>query len=296
MQDQINAPIMNNLQNVFTFAFIETATYHFVFPKPDQYMLVNMPGKLCRCLSCNEITEVRFNHDGAVHIRKDRLEGQRQIYQELGLKFPAVEQGEPLIYQQTGYCEKCSASRLQRSEQAGQVIYPLCRSLYELDRQFGVRAGGLIDHVVRNWLKTRIRKHSVGDELCGCGELLSRVILKDEAVIRHVQEYQLEVNRLAGQARDCLSGISASRFTAFVGRPLNIYESMADDIYNEYTVVFPDGNTPAREFYVETVIIKDRVHMFLEQNRIDSPEGLLRELGFDDQWITALAQPMATIE
>lgn len=297
-QKQPEIALLNQLPQLFMFAFIETAVYHFVFPKKDQYIAAHISKKACRCLLCNEIVEVAFQNDGVVHIQKSRLAEQKKIYAALGLAFPAIAQGEPLVYQQTGYCEKCFAANLPQAEQPAQLVYNLCRRIYELDRQFAATAARLMAAAVHSWLEKTPDERFSGYNMSGSSavrELLSGLVVSDEAVNRHLREYRLLFTELAGQVKAHLACIAANKFTAIVGKPLAIYESMAEDIYNEYTVVFPAANSPAGEFYAAAVLIKERVMMFLDQSRINAPEDLLRELGCVDQWIERLARPMAII-
>lgn len=299
IQNQPTIPMLNQLEQVFTFAFIETAVYHFVFPKQAQYVAARISKKICRCLCCNEIIEVAFRNESVVHIEKSRLAEQKKRYAALGLPFPAVAQGEPLVYQQTGYCEKCFAANLQQPEQPAQLVYHLCRQIYELDRQFAAAAGRLMDAAVSSWLEKTPDQQFFSYDLSGyiaVRELLSGVVANDEAVNRHIREYQRRLTELAGQVKAHLTCMAANKFTAIVGKPLDIYETMAVDIYNEYTVAFPEPDMPAGEFFTEASLVKDRIIMFLEQGRIKAPDDLLRELGFADQWIEWLARRMATIE
>ncbi|GBG57235.1 hypothetical protein SPFL3102_00165 [Sporomusaceae bacterium FL31] len=300
IQVQQGVSIMDNLQNVFNYVFVQTSMYHFIVPKADKYVAVNIYKKICRCMECEATFEVDFNYNGAVHIEKSRLQAQQGLYDRLGLTFPKIEDGEPFIYNQVGYCDSCFSERLQNQMDSKQAAYNLCRQINQLDKQFVLNAVAVMDQVVLKWLESiksleQLTEYDLTSYL-SIREILSTVIASDEAVANYIGSYKMQFAELTQRLTGYLDEFNDNKFTAIVGKPLNIYESLADDIYNEYTVLFPVESTLDLEFYSESQIQKDRIIMFLEQIRIDHGGRLIQEVGFADKWIEWLVNHVAKLE
>lgn len=300
IQVQQGVSIMDNLQNVFNYVFVQTSMYHFIVPKADKYVAVNIYKKICRCMECEAIFEVDFNYNGAVHIEQSRLHAQQGLYDRLGLNFPKIEDGEPLIYNQVGYCDTCFSERLKNQKNSKQTAYNLCRQINYLDTHFVQNAVEIMDQVILKWLENiksleQLTEYNLTSYL-SIREILSKVIASDEAVASYIGSYKMQFSELTQRLTSCLDEFNDNKFTAIVGKPLNIYESLADDIYNEYTVLFPVESTLDLEFYSESQIQKDRIIMFLEQMRIDNGESLVQEVGFADKWIEWLVNHVAKLE
>jgi hypothetical protein len=71
---------------------------------------------------------------------------------------------------------------------------------------------------------------------------------------------------------------------------------MSDELYHEYTVVFPEENTIPQDFFINRVIEKIRIELFLKQSRVSSVEQLMLEAGFENAWIDLLIDHIATFE
>ncbi|QJW48487.1 hypothetical protein HA075_24150 [bacterium BFN5] len=300
IQVQQGISIMDNLQKVFDYVFVQTSMYHFIVPKADKYVAVSIYKKICRCTECEATFEVGFNYIGPVHIEKTRLDAQRDLYDKLGLAFPKIEDGEPLIYNQVGYCDTCFGERLKNQNDSKQVVYNLCRQINYLDKQLILHAVDVMDQVVLRWLESiksleRLTEYNLTSYL-SIRDVLSTVIAGDEAIASYISSYKMQFTEL----KQCLTGyinkFNDDKFTAVVGKPLNVYESLADNIYNEYTTLFPVESTLDLEFYSESQIQKDRIIMFLDQMRIDNGGSLIQEVGFSDKWIEWLVNHVATLE
>jgi hypothetical protein len=300
IQAQKGVSIMDNLQNVFDYVFVQTSMYHFIVPKADKYVAVSIYKKICRCMECEATFEVDFNYNGPVHIEKSRLDAQRALYDKLGLAFPRIEDGEPLVYNQVGYCDTCFSERLKNQKDNKQAVYNLCRQINCLDKQLVLHAVEVMDQVVLKWLESiksleQLTEYNLTSYL-SIREVLSAVIVGDETVAGYIGSYKMRFTEL----KQCLTGylneFNDNKFTAIVGKPLNVYESLADDIYNEYTILFPIESTLDLEFYSESQIQKDRIIMFLDQIRIDNGESLIQEAGFADKWIEWLVNHVASLD
>lgn len=300
IQVQKGVSIMDNLQNVFDYVFVQTSMYHFIVPKADKYVAVNIYKKICRCMECEAAFEVDFNYNGPVHIERSRLDAQRGLYDRMGLSFPKIEDGEPLIYNQVGYCDTCFSERLKNQKDSKQTAYNLCRQINHLDKQFILNAVEVMDQVVLKWLDSiksseQLSEYNLTSYL-SIREALSTVIAGDEAVASYIGSYKTKFAELTQRLTGLLEEFNDNKFTAIVGKPLNVYESLADDIYNEYTILFPVESTSNFEFYSESQIQKDRIIMFLDQIRIDNGESLIQEAGFADKWIEWLVNRVASLD
>lgn len=294
-----NVSIMENLQNIFNYAFVQTSMYYFVFPKTDKYVAVSIPEKLYCCSECGKSFDVKFKNNGVVHIEKNRLEVQRRIYEEQRAAFPDIKAGEPLVYMQPGFCEECYTTQLLEETEPKQAAYNLAKEIYLLDCKFVTEAVELMDAAVLRWLEDKktleqLQTYTRANYMA-MRNIISAMLADDEFIQRHIQRYQTRFAEQAQCLKACLEQIQDDKFNAVVGKPLNIYESMDDDIYNEYVVVFPADDTPSIEFYTESPIFKERIFMFLEQDRIDSGKVLIQEVGFNDKWIKQIVQHIAQI-
>jgi len=298
-QVQHELSITDNLQKVFEYAFIEPTSYHFVFPKADKFVPIKITKKEYRCLHCGEMMEVFFKERDFVYIEKVRLDRQQWLYDKLELQFPNVELGEPLVYLQEGYCKKCFSAHLQNTENVSQFISNICSDLNKADVQVVDRSKGLMDATVRQWLAgiasiDQLSGYDLSNYI-SIRSVISQVIGSTEALTKCVNDYRQETDKLIKTAVLHLAKITEEKFEAYVGYPINAFDSMSDTLYNEYTVLFPEDDTLSEKFYVKLPVRKERVLAFLEQKRIDDVSVLMNETGFSDEWIEWLVEHVEKI-
>ena len=101
----MQSSITTDLQNLFSYAFIERVPYHFIVPKKNNYLELAISERHNFCLSCNNNFITTFKNDTNVFITKDKLAKQESIYQTLGLEWNKPNKGENYIYRQNGFCQ-----------------------------------------------------------------------------------------------------------------------------------------------------------------------------------------------
>jgi hypothetical protein len=289
MDNQVT--ITDALLNVFNYAFVETAPYSFFIPTRDKYVAVNLPKKIYNCLECGRSLEVKYNQTGVVYFSKERFAKQREMYEKRGLAFPdknALKAEEPFIYQEEGYCDCCGPKTLNVEERK-QKICNLSLQVHQLDERVLDEARVIMGSRVKTWLKTiqeseQLRKYNLSS-YAAVQNLLCAVILEDQEELKKCLEvYKSTSKQKITDIEHILESVK-EKWTAYVVRPTSIYESMSDELYHEYTVVFPVKETVNQDFYVNKTIESKRVRMFLEQKRIHATEELISEAGFLDIWV-----------
>lgn len=283
--------ITDGLLNVFNYAFVETAPYSFFIPKRDKYIAVNLPKKMYNCLACGKAVEVRYNQAGVVYFSKERFEKQRAMYEKRGLEFPskqAIRDEEPFIYQEEGYCDACGHKVLD-IEEIGQKIYNQCLILHRIDEDIINKAREVMSDAVKKWLETITEAAKLASfdlsSYTAMQDLLCAVILEDTGALQKcLDEYKAGARKQIEELNTLMNG-AAEKWESYAVRPTSVYESMSDELYHEYTVVFPIKETVNQDFYVRKVMEKNRVQMFLDQKRIETVEDLIMEAGFLDIWV-----------
>ena len=295
MQEEKQTNITDHLLDVFNYSFVETMPYGFFWTKDARYMPVNLVDKRYHCPKCQQEFTVKYHHTGVTYFSKTRMAAQRQIYAELGLDFPAedaIAAEQPFHYEAIGYCQACADQEVRQSPEFGQRIYNLCEKLHQADELLAAKARRLMDQAVERWLTGITKSEQLLQYDLSSHEalrdLICAIILEDgepfEAVLK---EYSGEAMALAEEIR-ALNAKAPETWTAYTARSTALYESMADDLYHEYTVVFPEPGQQARSFYVQHIIERDRVEMFLQQPRITTLEELFMDAGFHEEWIDAV--------
>lgn len=289
MNNQVT--ITDALLNVFNYTFVETAPYSFFIPTRDKYVAVNLPKKIYNCLACGKSLEVKYNQAGVVYFSKERFAKQKEMYEKRGLAFPdknALKAEEPFVYQEEGYCDCCGPKALD-VEEVNQKISNLCLQLHTFDEKVLDEARTIMGNRVKTWLKTiqesdQIRKYDLSS-YTAVQNLLCAVILEDQEELQKCLEaYNDKAKQQINEIEHMLAS-AEEKWEAYMVRPTSIYESMSDELYHEYTVVFPVKETVNQDFYVKKTIENKRVRMFLEQKRIHTVEELISEAGFLDMWV-----------
>lgn len=289
MNNQVT--ITDALLNVFNYTFVETAPYSFFIPTRDKYVAVNLLKKIYNCLACGKSLEVKYNQAGVVYFSKERFAKQKEMYEKRGLAFPdknALKAEEPFIYQEEGYCD-CCGSKVLDVEEVNQKIANLCLKLHTLDERVLDEARTIMGNRVKTWLKTiqesdQIIKYDLSS-YTAVQNLLCAVILEEqEGLQKCLEAYKSKAKQQISEIELMLAS-AEEKWEAYMVRPTSIYESMSDELYHEYTVVFPVKETVNQDFYVKKTIENKRVRMFLEQKRIHTVEELISEAGFLEMWV-----------
>lgn len=283
--------IADNLQNVFSYAFIETVPYSFFIPTRDKYVAVNLPHKRYHCQNCGKEIEVKYNQNGVVYFSRERFAKQREYYEKHGLEFPdkkAIKAEQPFTYHEEGYCSECANSQLQNVA-ITQDIYNLCQKIHQLDQEILPTTSLLMGECVKKWISTLKSADQLSNfDLSSHNairDLICAVILDDLSEIEQcLQDYQTATRTLIAKATVLLQELP-DKWEGYAARPITIYESMSDELYHEYTVVFPIKETQYQEFYVNKAMEKQRVQMFLEQTRYQNVETIISEAGFKEEWL-----------
>ena len=300
MDNQVT--ITDDLLNVFNYAFVETAPYGFFIPKRDKYVAVNLPKKIYNCLECGKALEVKYNQAGVVYFSKERFAKQKEMYEKRGLVFPdknALKAEEPFIYQEEGYCDCCGPKKLD-VEEVKQRICNLSIQLHTLDEKVLDEARTIMGSRVKTWLKTiqeseQVRKYDLSS-YTAVQNLLCAVILEDQEELKKCLEVYTDKAKQQIHEIEHMLESAEEKWEAYMVRPTSIYESMSDELYHEYTVVFPVKETVNQDFYVKKIIENKRVKMFLEQKRIHTTEELMSEAGFLDIWVDWFIDHVTALE
>jgi hypothetical protein len=284
------AGITDNLLNVYNYAFVETAPYGFFVPKSDKYVAVNVKRKIYHCLECQKKITVNYKERGVVYFTGERFKKQRALYEKRGLKFLSDEEiaaEKELVYHDEGYCKECAKIVLSKKSKA-QTAYNLCRELHLLDEKLVAEARDLMGKSVKRWLGALDDSEKlVGFNLStedDIRDLICQVILDDTAAVAAcLDAYKKESRRLINEINGKVSRLDME-WDVFAARPTGIYESMSDELYHEYTVLFPADGTISQDFFVKKTVKRERAEMFLSQRRIDTIEELFSEAGYLESW------------
>lgn len=294
--------ITDDLFNVFNYAFVETAPYSFFIPTREKYVAVNLPKKVYNCLACGNTLEVQYNQNGVVYFSKERFEEQRLMYEKRGLEFPdkkAIKAEEPFVYQAEGYCE-CCGQRILAIDDRKQMISNLCLEIHRRDEKILEDARKIMGNCVKDWLATIQESSQLSQydlsSYTSLQNLLCAVILENQSELKNCAEiYRTVMIDQITKVQNLLDSVG-EKWEAYAIRPTSIYESMSDELYHEYTVVFPVKETVNQYFYVNKSIEKKRVKMFLDQRRIQTVEELICEAGFLDIWVDWLIDHVTALK
>ena len=295
MQEPEQTHMTDHLLNVFNYSFVETMPYGFFLPKDARYMPVNLVDKRYHCPACGREFTVKYHHTGVTYFSKTRIASQRRVYGELGLDFPSEEDiaaEQPFHYEAVGYCSACAEKTIRQAEEPGQRIYNLCEQLHQADELLAAKGRHLMDQAVARWLQgiTKAEQLLAYDLSSheALRDLICAVILADTAPFAEIlAEYASTSAALIAQIQ-ALNADASQAWEAYTARSTALYESMADDLYHEYTVVFPEEGQTAQTFYIRHSVERSRVEMFLQQPRIKTMEELLLDVGFHEEWIDAV--------
>ena len=284
--------ITDNLLNVFNYSFVETAPYGFFIPRGDQYVPVNLVDKIYHCLGCGKDVQVKYHHTGVTYFSKDRFEKQKTVYFDLNLPFPSAEEvaaEKEFTCHVRGYCEECAEHKLENSLDDEQTAVNLCLQIHKADEDIVRNAKEIMGDSIKSWLEQITESAQLLSYDLSTYEalrdLLCAVIMEDTSVLEQALEnYRQNTEKLFAQTEDLMEDLPA-QWTAYAKRPTAAYESMSDEIYHEYTVVFPEKTTVPQDFFVYRSIEKNKIRMFLQQPRIETKEQLLMEAGFDAAWV-----------
>lgn len=219
------------LESVYAYAFYELVPYEFFRPKEGRDVEVNLAGKELHCKDCGRVEKVAYRNAGTVYYSHGKLKEEQAAYEVLGLDFPSEEElaaGAPFTNEALGYCEDCARKRARKEERPEQLFVLLAENLHRVD-------------------KLAFAAQRAGDTagLAACRESAEHFLEDAQKLLDFLPE----------------------KFSAYVGRPLSLPESMADKIYHEYTVAFPAEGTSTARFYLCREIEKSRAAMFLSEGR-----------------------------
>lgn len=284
--------ITDNLLNVFNYSFVETAPYGFFIPKEDKYVPVNLVDKVYHCLGCGKDVQVKYHHTGVTYFSKERFEKQKTVYFDLNLPFPSAEEvaaEKEFTCHVRGYCEDCADNKLENSLDDEQSAVNLCLQIHKADEELVRNAKKMMGSSIKSWLgKITESSQLLSYDLSSyeaLRDLLCAVILEDTSSLEAaLAGYKQELAGYFSQIEELMEDLP-SQWTAYAKRPTAAYESMSDEIYHEYTVVFPEKTTVPQDFFVYRSIEKNKIRMFLQQPRIETKEQLLMEAGFDAAWV-----------
>lgn len=285
--------ITKDLHSVFSYVFIETASYYFVVPKQPNYTAIYMEEKLYQCDGCGKTVSVKLKQNGQIYMNRKLLEMQKHEYRKDQLSFPQIENGEPLVYRRHGYCCDCAEKYLQETEELGQDIYNRCAQLLKLDASFPFKGQQKADEIIKKQISSlhcleELENLDVTDYL-SMHQWICNVLAKPmQAWIALLEKYKKQSVQQIQEIAILLDRLRTERFSAYVDCPTTVYETLDDGIYNEYTVIFPDEKTTPQNFYILKDVDLARVELFLRQQRITDFPTFLAEVPFDGRWVEFL--------
>ncbi len=310
---QINqTKITDNLLNVYNYSFVETIPYGFLMPRQGNYVPVNLVDKTYHCPCCNKEFNIKYHYTGITWFSRSRVAAQQDIYEKLGLEFPqllmnadeqtdeAIANEQPFHYHVIGYCPDCAKDNLLNSQEPEQKLYNQCRKLHGEDELARARSFETMTDSVNKWIEELQDKDALNglevDSINGIRDLICAIILEDTTGVEKV------LNEYISTYKEMISDISAQlkrlpeKFNVWTGRSTALYESMSDDIYHEYTVVFPEEGELSGEFFINRTVEKDKVELFLNQRRYETIEDILLDVGVQDAWVTSLVDKILTLQ
>lgn len=234
------------LQQAYNNAFIETPSYNFLAPSAAKMPAVLVDSKQQHCINCGCINEVQYVKTGSSYADHEQLALQKILHEKYNLDFPHSGEIQEFTFQQEGYCTNCFPMVEKSLSNPGQLLYKLCSRLVGADAM-----------------------------------VLSDVILlldADKEIHDYLAAYRETSEALIAEIKALLSEITSDSFEAYVGRPMNLFDSLSLKMFNEYTVLAPIQGTPEDFFFVKGSIKKTNVLNFLQLPRIYTVEQLLNEL------------------
>ena len=294
--------LTDNLLHVYNYCFTETVPYAFFKPNKYRDIPVRLTGKDYHCKACGEVLHVTYQPRPLTYYSKGKLAEQRRLYEEVGQPFPVmgeIEEGKRFTNVAVGYCPKCAETAVLQSEDPGQKVCNVARQLHREDELVVAKAREAMEKSLTDWLNAQqtedFQKYdfSTFDAL---RDLICAVMLDYPQGAEDVlADYKKRSHVLAFSCREALKRLPDT-WQAYVGYSVNIYESMHDKMYHEYTVAFPAMGTPGTEYFIRRTVEKSRIEMFLDQPRVQTVEDLMTEVGFHGEWIDLISQRVRELQ
>ena len=289
--------ITTDLQNLFSYAFIERVPYHFVVPKKNNYLELSITERQNYCVKCGSTFVTEFKNDTNVYITKDKLSKQESVYNNLGLEWHKPNKGEKYIYRQSGLCTSCFNQESDNMPKE-QEIYEMAKNIYDQDVALINDAKELMEEIIKKWIFgietiEDLKTLNLNNYL-DIRNFILTLCSNDFALSELLNNYKSNIELKIGLLQTQLKSLHTDKLNLFVNIDNSIYESMSDEIYNEYTVLMPQPNSTG-EFYYKLVISVERIKLFLEQNRVENVFDLINEVGFYDTWIEWLLEHISDL-
>lgn len=279
--------ITTDLQNLFSYAFIERVPYHFVVPKKSNYQELSIAERQNYCSKCGNTFITEFKNDTNVYITKDKLNKQANIYEKLGLEWQKPNKGDAYIYRQTGFCPSCFNQEYNNMPQE-QEIYTMVKNIYDQDIALINDAKELIEEIIKKWISSLETVEDVKNlkfnNYLDIRKFILTICSNDFSLAELLNNYKSSIEIKIALLQTQLKSVESDKLNLFVNIDNSIYESMSDELYNEYTVLMPQQNTTG-EFYYNLAISVERINLFLDQDRVENVFDLINEVGFYDTWI-----------
>lgn len=244
--EQSDKSLTSLLQQSYNNAFSETPSYNFVAPTAAKLPSVIIDRKQQHCLSCGSINEIEYINYGHSYADHEHLVLQQSLHDKFGLVFPPAGNTQEFVYQQEGYCLNCFPATEQSLTTTGQSIYKLCSQLVGADSR-----------VITD---------------------ITRLLDEDKDIHDYLDTYRKTSENLITEIKVLLDEIVADDFDAYVGRPMNMLDSLCSKMFNEYTILVPIQDTPEDYFFIKSSIKKQNVLTFLQLPRINTVEQVRTEL------------------
>ena len=293
----MQSSITTDLQNLFSYAFIERVPYHFIVPKKNNYLELAISERHNCCLSCNNNFITTFKNDTNVFITKDKLAKQESIYQTLGLTWNKPNKGESYIYRQNGFCEKCFSKEYSKLPPE-QKVYELAKDIYAADIALINDAKELMAEIIKKWLSGLETLDDVKslelNTYLDIRNYLLNLCSNDFSINELLTNYEYDITNKIAVLKEKLSLLGQDKLNLFVQVDNSVYESLSDELYNEYTVLMPTENSIG-SFYYNFTISVEKINLFLEQERVGNVFDLINEVGFSDIWVEWFLKHITTL-
>ena len=106
--------------------------------------------------------------------------------------------------------------------------------------------------------------------------------------------YEYDITNKIALLKGKLTLLEQDKLNLFVQIDNSVYESLSDELYNEYTVLMPTENSTGY-FYYNFSISVDKINLFLEQERVGNVFELINEVGFSDIWVEWFLEYVTTL-
>lgn len=244
--DQSDKSTTSILQQSYNNAFIETPSYNFISPEAAKLPPVIVNRKQQRCICCGTISEIEYINNGLSYADQEQLDSQQTLHNKYSLEFPPAGTGQEFVYQQEGYCAACFPITEQKLASPGQAVYKLCSQLVGADARV------------------------IND--------ISLLLDENKDINDYLTSYRRISETLITEIKALLDETDAETFEAYVGRSMNMFDTLSNKMFNEYTVLFPTHDTPKDYFFIKSSIKRQNVLTFLQIPRIYKVDQLITEL------------------